>query len=152
LLFLAQTRGFESASITQKLFGRGLHTTAAVSVEYSPLPDINPRAVDFEEGKVTAHNQVLRLVTETGLIGAGIFAALVLCVIRVLTKVVRGAPERDDRQFAIAVLSVMAALGFYSISATPFDSPAVSWPLWFAVGVAAAPVVNGERSLKGENW
>lgn len=136
LILLAQVNGFREASPVRKLIGRGLHTSAAVSVEYSPLPDINPLSSDFEEGKVTAHNQIMRLLTENGVLGVVVFFAFAISAARYLWLLARGDVERPHRLFAIATLSTLTAAAVYSLSATPFDVPAVTWPLWLAVGVA----------------
>jgi hypothetical protein len=139
LLFATQIAGFKDASVGQKLLGRGLHTTPSVTLKYSPLSEINPAAADYEEGKVTAHNQLLRVLTESGLLGVGTFIALIVSSFWVLSG--RDRQRGTDRAlFARATLAALVGACVYSLSATPFDQPSVTWPLWFAVGVVAAPV------------
>lgn len=137
LLFATQIAGFREASVQQKLIGRGLHTTPRVTLQYSPISEINPAAVDYEEGKVTAHNQLLRILTEGGIVGVLMFVGLIAKCFITISRTCRSSdPVRA--QFARATLSVLVGAGVYSISATPFDQPSVTWPLWFAVGIACA--------------
>jgi hypothetical protein len=136
LILLAQIAGFQKASLLQKVAGRGLHTSAAVSLEYSPAPDINPLSLDFDEGKITAHNQIMRILTESGLIGLVAFTALVVAIWREFLLHLRRSMEPSQKAFLVSALASLAAVCIYSISATPLDVPAVSWPLWLAIGTA----------------
>jgi O-antigen ligase len=106
-------------------------------LEYSPAPDINPQSLDFEEGKITAHNQVMRVLTENGLIGLGIFMALIIATWRRLLSSLGRVADSHQQAFIAATLASLAAACVYSISATPFDVPAVSWPIWLTIGISS---------------
>jgi hypothetical protein len=134
LLFVSQLAGFSDGSLVQKSLGRGLHTTAAVTLEYSPLRVFNPIAADYEEGKITAHNQLIRILTESGIVGVFLFCGLVAAAFRG-SLLAAGSRDPVARSFALATTCALVAACVYSISATPFDGPAFSWPLWFSVGV-----------------
>ncbi len=69
VLFAAQALGFQRATLVQKVIGRGLHSTPALNQQFGAtlLSETGDR--DLDEGNVGAHNQYLRVLTESGLLG-----------------------------------------------------------------------------------
>jgi len=143
LLFVAQLSAFQDASVPQKLFGRGLHATPAVNLKYSPTPALNPELDEFEVGNVGAHNQFLRVLTESGVFGLAALLVAVGLAIRSCRRVLARSGDRIEQAFAAATATAFAGILIYSLTATPLDAPAISWPIWLAAGW----VVGVERRL-----
>ena len=135
LLYAAQVSAFASATPLEKLFGRGLHSTQAAIVEYSPI-----RVEALEEryeggGGVGSHNQYLRILGENGITGLLAFLVLMgsVCLLAVrLMKRGHGGTSTFGAAVLTAILTVLA----FGMALTPFDSPGFTWPLWLAVGCA----------------
>jgi hypothetical protein len=134
LVFTAQIAAFRDASMGQKLFGRGIGSLQAVIVEYSPLPStILQEQLEFGQG-VGPHNQLLRVLGESGLIGLLVFLLIWVCVAVRLKSLLREASDPAIKGFAQSVTALVLVVAIYAMSLTPLDSPSVSWPLWFAIG------------------
>lgn len=136
-LFVAQVSAYQAATIPQKVFGRGLHTIASVNVEFAPIPGLAMGGVEIDEGNLGAHNQFLRVLGESGLVGLIAFGLLVSGVIIVALKGLKESWSSGQRDIAIAVLSILPAMLVFSLTGNPFDLPSVSWPLWLVVGYAS---------------
>jgi len=134
LLFVAQLSAFQDASVPQKLFGRGLHATPGVNLKYSPTPALNPELDEFEVGNVGAHNQYLRVLTESGVFGLIALLVAIGLVIRSCRRVLASSGDWVEQAFAAATATALAGVLIYSLTATPLDAPAISWPIWLAAG------------------
>ena len=134
LLFVAQLSAFMDASVPQKLFGRGLHATPAVNLKYSPTPALNPELDEFEVGNVGAHNQYLRVLTESGVFGLATLLVAVGLAIRSCRRVLARSQDQIEKGFAAATTTALAGILIYGLTATPLDAPAISWPIWLAAG------------------
>jgi hypothetical protein len=133
VLFAAQVLGFIDAGPVEKAIGRGLLSGPRVIVEYSPvqLPGLE-RA--YEEGRgMTSHNQILRTLTDSGVLGVAALGFLVFAVASACVRAV-GSGSTVEREFAGAALVVLFAIGIYALTTVPLDSPPITWPLWMMVG------------------
>jgi hypothetical protein len=134
LLFAAQVAAFADAPALKKIFGRGLHSTPAVNVQYAPGMAIDTGGADFEEGNVGAHNQYLRVLTESGILGLAALVSALWLSVSCCWRVRRRAPSAPDSAMASATLVAVAGVIIFGLTATPVDSPWIAWPLWTAIG------------------
>jgi len=134
LLFAAQVSAFADASVLKKVFGRGLHSTPAVNVQYAPGAVIDTGSADFEEGNVGAHNQYLRVLTESGVVGLAVLVSALCLAISCCWRVRRCARSSGDSAMASATLVMVAGVVIFGLTSTPIDSPWIAWPLWTAIG------------------
>ena len=134
LLFAAQVAAFADASPLKKIFGRGLHSTPAVNVQYAPGELIDTGSADFEEGNVGAHNQYLRVLTESGIIGLAALVSALSLAISCCWRVGKHARSAGDRAMANATFVMVIGVVIFGLTSTPIDSPWIAWPLWSAIG------------------
>ena len=134
LLFAAQVAAFADATALRKVFGRGLHSTPAVNVQYAPGTAIDTGGADFEEGNVGAHNQYLRVLTESGIIGLAILISALCLTISCCWRVRKHSRFPRDSAMASATLVAVAGVIIFGLTSTPLDSPWIAWPLWTAIG------------------
>jgi hypothetical protein len=145
MLFVAQASAFQAATPAAKFMGRGLHSVPQINVEYSPIPAVTLRSVDLGEGNIGAHDQYLRALSETGIVGL-IFVLTILIRSAILVRrVMRSNLDRGMAEFAAATLTVLVAVAMNGLSYQPLDQPAVTWALWLCVGFATASLVENER-------
>jgi hypothetical protein len=134
LLFVAQVYAFERATPSQKLLGRGLHSTPGVNLQFAPTAALDPSIVDPESGNVGAHNQYLRVLTESGIVGTAAFLLALLLLFRMCARVRARSRLPVETAFASATATALMGVVVYGFTATPFDSPSISWPIWIALG------------------
>jgi hypothetical protein len=147
MLFVAQASAFRAASPAAKFVGRGLHSVPQINVEYSPIPAVSLRNIELGEGNVGAHDQYLRALSETGIVGL-VLVLFILIRSAVLVRRVMQFSDRGSAEFAAATLTVLIAVAVNGLSYQPLDQPAVTWALWLCVGFATASIVNKERSQR----
>ena len=134
LLFAAQVSAFADATTFKKVFGRGLHSTPAVNVQYAPGMAIDTGSADFAEGNVGAHNQYLRLLTESGLVGLAALAWTLCLAVSSCWRVRGRARFAGDSAMASATLAMVVGVIIFGLTSTPLDSPWIAWPFWTAIG------------------
>lgn len=137
VLFAAQAIGFQKATLAQKMFGRGLHSTSALNRQFGAFLLSETGDRDLDEGNVGAHNQYLRVLTESGIVGLLVFAAVIALSMRDAARAAFRSIRNIDRTVGIAVLLVLIAMCLYGLSGTPLDLPSIAWPTWFAIGMAS---------------
>jgi hypothetical protein len=135
LLFAAQVAAFNDATPLRKMVGRGLHSTPAVNLNYSPIVAADPGLYQLEEGNVGAHNQYLRVLTESGIVGLLLLVVILSSAGLSCRAVLQHCASPIDRAMASATLVMLIAVGIYGLSATPLDSPFIAWPVWLSVGI-----------------
>lgn len=146
VLFAAQAIAFQKATPVQKVIGRGIHATPGINRQFAPFLLSETGDKDFDEGNVGAHNQFLRVLTESGVLGLLIFATVIGLSMRDAARAAVRSTETIDRTLGMGVLLVLIAMCLYGLSGTPLDLPSIAWPTWFAVGmgsgIAARQVPN----------
>ena len=146
LLFAAQVIAFQQATVSEKLLGRGLHSAPTVNYRFAPTTAIDPGIVDVEEGNVGAHDQYLRVLTESGVLGLlAIVSALVLSI-QQCNRVRKLRNDTIASGFATATVAMLVAILTFGISAVPFDAPGISWPIWLAIGYVTGLGGTGQAS------
>ena len=150
LLFAAQVRAFTAGSLGQIVAGRGMHSTPQMSIEYNPVPELDLSGPGFSEGQIGAHNQVLRLLVESGLLGLIALLAVVVALARKCSTARQQCKGTDSEYFAAATITLFIAMAIYSISAVPLDAPSITWPLWLVAGYATS-VKLGQSTLAGDS-
>ncbi len=132
MLFVAHARAFADATLMEKVLGRGLHSSPSVSRDYSPIPAIASGETETEEGNMGAHNQFLRALTETGLVGLVCTIGIFVGSFMVLRR-----RSRDPLvgPFAKATLILTTGILIYALVGHPLDFPALSWPFWVCIGL-----------------
>ena len=143
VLFAAQVLGFIDASPVEKTLGRGLMSAPKVIVDYSPIP-LPGLERAFEEGRgMTSHNQILRILTDSGLLGVVALGLLIVVIVGACARTAREGRSTIEREFAVAALIAIGAIGIYGLTTVPLDSPPITWPLWLMVG-AVLPTPGSE--------
>src|SRR6185503_5086048 len=84
-----------------------------------------------------AHNQYLRVLTESGLVGLVIFGVILALGMRDAVRAATRSTEMIDRTLGMGVLLLLIAMCLYGLSGTPLDLPSIAWPTWFAVGMGS---------------
>jgi len=136
VLFAAQVLGFIGAGPVEKAIGRGLMSAPKVIVDYSPIP-LPGLERAFEEGRgMTSHNQILRILTDSGLLGVAVLGLLIVSIVYACIRTTREGRTRVERDFGAATLIAIGAVGIYGFTTVPLDSPPITWPLWLMVGAA----------------
>jgi hypothetical protein len=144
VLFAAQVLGFFDANPVEKTIGRGLLSGPRVIVDYSPIP-LPGLERAFEEGRgMTSHNQVLRVLTDSGILGVVSLVVLVSVVVWTCVRAIRTGKTEVEREFAGATFVTLIGIGVYALTTVPLDSPPITWPLWMMVG-ALVPTVRPEN-------
>ena len=133
MLFVAQVRAFADATVSQKVLGRGIHSSASVSNDYSPVPSVALGLTETVEGNMGAHNQFLRAVTETGVIGLLCTVAIFLAAFGMFHE--RGREDALEGRFARASQTLVVGIAVYALVGQPLDFPVLSWPLWVCLGL-----------------
>jgi len=137
VLFAAQAIGFQKATLKEKVIGRGLHSTPGINRQYAPMLLSETGDRELDEGNVGAHNQYLRVLTESGLVGLLIFGAILALGMRDAVLAATRSTETIDRTLGMGVLLLLIAMCLYGLSGTPLDLPSIAWPTWFAVGMGS---------------
>jgi hypothetical protein len=141
VLFAAQVSAFEQGSPLEKLVGRGLHSAPDITERFSPLEKISMGQSTFGEGNKGAHNQFLRVLDESGLVGLIAILGVMVCSVRVcLRGMKRNCDGEIDHDFARSTLTMLISFLVICLSFQPFDQPATTWPLWLALGLVAGRV------------
>jgi len=146
VLFAAQVIAFQRATTVQKIVGRGLHSTPGINRQFAPMLLEDSGSPELNEGNVGAHNQYLRVLTESGIVGLLVFAAVLALSVRDCLRAAFRSTRTIDRTVGIAVLLLLLAMCLYGLSGTPLDLPSIAWPTWFAVGMASGIVARQTRS------
>ena len=149
VLFAAQVSAFHQGTPLEKLVGRGLHSAPDITERFSPLEKIATGQSTFGEGNKGAHNQFLRVLDESGVIGLIAIIGVIVCAVRAC---VRGMSRKNgaeaDRAFARSTLTMLIALLVMCLSFQPFDQPATTWPLWLALGLVAGRAAAPAKDQK----
>lgn len=144
VLFAAQVLGFIDANPVEKAIGRGLLSGPTVIVDYSPVP-LPGLERAYEEGRgMTSHNQVLRVLTDSGILGVVALGILITVVVGACVRGIRVGKTKVEREFAGATFVTLLGIGIYALTTVPLDSPPITWPLWMMVG-ALVPVSQPEE-------
>lgn len=105
------------------------------------FPDQSPRLVSFA---VTPHNDFVRVLAETGVLGLGAFLWLWGAAAWWLWRFWRHAPDREQSLLAAVLLAV--ALGYFlnCLAADMLNNPTAGWVFWplMALPEAFAPRVG----------
>jgi hypothetical protein len=136
LLFAAQARAFLGGSALQKVAGHGLHSSPALTIEYNPIPLMDLGGPESVEGQLSAHNQFLRPLVESGIVGAIALTSILFIGVTSAIRLLGALRGSFDREFGIAVLTMIAGFAIYSISSQPLDRPPVTWPVFTVIGFA----------------
>ena len=135
LIFAAQVAAFLDGNVIQKAVGRGLGSSARMTILYNPVPVLDLGGAGFEEGEIVAHNQILRVLVESGVLGLGALALVMISFFRGCTDTVRGAKHGVERTMGRAGIVLIIGLSIFSISSVPLDAPSITWPAWLGLGV-----------------
>jgi len=138
VLFAAQVSAFEQGSPLEKVVGRGLHSAPEITERFSPLEKISMGQSTFGEGNKGAHNQFLRVLDESGLVGLIAILGVIISSVRICLRGMKCNPRGEiDHDFARSTLTMLISFLVICLSFQPFDQPATTWPLWLALGLVA---------------
>jgi len=137
VLFAAQVIAYQRATLAQKILGRGLHSTSGINRQFAPMLLEDSGTPELNEGNVGAHNQYLRVLTESGMVGLLVFATVLALGMRDAVRAAFRSTRTIDRTVGMGVLLLLIAMCLYGLSGTPLDLPSIAWPTWFAVGMAS---------------
>src|SRR5262249_54252258 len=105
VLFAAQVSAFHQGSPLEKLVGRGLHSAPDSTERFSPLEKISSGLSTFGEGNRGAHNQFLRVLDESGVIGLIAIVGVIVCAVRACIRGMKCQNGGEaDRAFARSTL------------------------------------------------
>jgi O-antigen ligase len=149
VLFAAQVIAFQRATPVQKLIGRGLHSTQGINRQFAPMLLEESGNTELDEGNVGAHNQYLRVLTESGILGILVFATVLVLSFRDAVRAAFRSTRTIDRTAGMGVLLLLFAMCLYGLSGTPLDLPSIAWPTWFAVGMASGIEARQSRPPEG---
>lgn len=116
------------------------HLRALRYIRESPVVGHGPGSFDrlFEEDtgdpNVAAHNDLLQVAVETGIVGSVLLGILFLLVVAMLSRHVKRS-RGIDRWLASAVAVSFVAVNVVGTIHNPFYFPEVQLPLWVGVGV-----------------
>jgi len=142
VLFAAQVIAYQRATLPQKIIGRGLHSTPGINRQFAPMLLEDAGSPELNEGNVGAHNQYLRVLTESGIVGLLVFATVIALSMRDAVRAAFRSTRTIDRTAGMGVLLLLCAMCLYGLSGTPLDLPSIAWPTWFAVGMASGIAVR----------
>lgn len=114
------------------LFGRGLGSSTAIIRESFP-----------EQSVTVAHNEYMRLATDTGLVGVLLFASAIGAWLLAAFRLSRTG-DREVREFAFAAFAGIIVWGLIAITDNAFDSY-TDFTQYIAFYMAAAVVVHADR-------
>ncbi len=97
--------------------GRGPGTYGVSLLEHWSFPPEQPHA--------GAHNIVLNVAAELGVLGLGALALSVILIVRYGWRAVHNASDRAERSYYAACLGALAALGVHSLVDIPLLVPAI---------------------------
>jgi len=145
VLFAAQVAAFHQGTPLEKLVGRGLHSAPDITERFSPLEKIQTGQSTFGEGNRGAHNQFLRVLDESGVVGLIAITGVIVFAVRACVRGMKSEGGEDvDRAFARSTLTMLIAFLVMCLSFQPFDQPATTWPLWLALGLVAGRAAKTE--------
>jgi O-antigen ligase len=98
-----------AAFMVSPIVGRGMGSSTAILHE------------NFPQGIGVAHNEYVRLGTETGLIGVALFGAAVVAWLLAAIRMSRHA-DRGVREFAIAAVAIIMVFAVISFTDNSFDA------------------------------
>lgn len=83
-----------------------------------------------------AHNDYLQIVAELGLVGAGLVAALALCIISGLVTLARRASGAENWELVVGLLGALFAIGLHSFAEFNLYIPANALVVAWLCGIA----------------
>ena len=115
---------FAQSSTIERLFGHGLGCDREI---YFELSDIIGGDAD---NRSSAHNDFVRALSETGVLGLGTYLLLLILLGKSLWSRIKQTQDLSLRRFGQAVLLIF--LGFLLLSnvAGPAKNPSIAWYLW----------------------
>ncbi len=134
LLFVAQARAFLAGTPIQKVLGHGLHTSPGLTVEYNPIPFVDLGGPESIEGQLSAHNQFLRPLVESGIVGAVSLLLIFVGGFAASQRLTTVTLDPHLRELGVAVGVLFTGFAVYSLSSQPLDRPPITWPLWAVLG------------------
>jgi tetratricopeptide (TPR) repeat protein len=138
-------RGSVQAFLARPLFGHGIGAYQPVIPTYRPTDYRKERLVSFNSDH--AHNEVLELLTDFGLIGfAACLAVVVLFLRAVVRHLARPRSMEELRSPQMAIRGKAPQPGPHPHPVTGPDSPVV---VWFGLGAAAGVIGEMAESLVG---
>ena len=97
---------------------------------------IHEQEQGFYAGNPYTHNDLIKTLQETGLIGFTLFITLLLVTLTLLIRQYHSLPKSNDKTLAlIIILLFIAEIGF-SMSSNIWRGTAVQWLLWTLIAVA----------------
>lgn len=95
-------------------------------------------AFQVDDWFAAAHNDYLRMLVETGLVGFSGYIILVVSLARLGIKACRRAADSFQRQVSLGFLSFLIAYLAMSVADNLFNHGGIQWYLWAYAGIVAA--------------
>ena len=127
---------FAKSSTLEQLLGHGLGSDRAIYYEMSEV---------LEPDRGSAHSDFIRHLSDTGVVGLGIYLLILVLLGKELLSCVKQEEDRFWRAFGQTVLLIFTGFLLASIIGDPSLNPSMSWYLWGFAGI-----IIGRKFLKNK--
>jgi len=117
---------FAASSRLEQFFGHGLGSDHAIYYEMSDV---------LEPDRGAAHSDFIRHLSDTGVIGLGIYVLILVLLGKELLSSIKQENDRFWRAFGQTVLLIFTGFLLASIIGDPSLNPSMSWYLWGFAGI-----------------